>query len=121
VHGVTVGRGLRRDLGADHPVGAGAIVHYDLLLESLIQLGLQDPRDEIGRAARREAHDDAQRLGGEVLSSRGNASHDRRQSRNASQYYEMQAHHPSRELNKPTVHQAPSILDMSRHAVPTGL
>ena len=59
---VAVGRRLGDGVGADHAARAGAVVDDDRLAERLGQRLLHDARIEIDRAARRERHDDADRL-----------------------------------------------------------
>src|SRR6266704_3399548 len=59
--GVTVGRGLRRRLGADVAARAGAVVDDELLLERLGERLRELARIEIRAAARRRGHDEPDR------------------------------------------------------------
>ena len=60
--GVTVGRGARRELGADDAGGTGAVLDDHLLAVLRREFRSDHPRDDIDAAARRERHDDAHRL-----------------------------------------------------------
>ena len=72
---IAVGRGLRRHFGADDAARAGAVFHDDVLAQLLLQrLGAQ-ARDEIRAAAGSVGHDDAHRLGGEILRADAERSH----------------------------------------------
>ena len=56
---VAVGRRLSGQLARDHARGAGAVLDDHLLLHQLAELGAEEPCQEIGRAARRRRHVDA--------------------------------------------------------------
>ena len=64
---VAVRRALGDELGADRAVGAGAVLHHDRLAERRAQLVGEEPRHEVGGAARREADHQLDRAGGVVL------------------------------------------------------
>ena len=53
---VAVGRGTGAARGADHAAGAADVFDHDRLAERLLHAVLQDARDRVGRAARRERH-----------------------------------------------------------------
>ncbi len=56
---VTVGRGLRDDVGTDVSAGAGAVVDDHGLAPFFAHFGGNQARCRIGGTARREGHDDA--------------------------------------------------------------
>ena len=58
---VAVRRGLRGGGGADHGGGAGPRLDDDLLAPVLEHLLRDDARQDVGRSARRERHDDLDR------------------------------------------------------------
>ena len=60
-----VGRRFRHDLRADRGVGAGAVLDHDRLAPVLAHALADEARDDVGRPARRERHDDADRRGSE--------------------------------------------------------
>ena len=64
---VAVGRLLGDDFAADVAVGAGAVLHHHRLAQRLLQRLADGARELVGRAARREVHDDADRLAGPGL------------------------------------------------------
>ena len=76
-HGVAVRRRLTRDVGADSAAGAATIVSDDRLAEPVVQPLHQHARDDIGAAAWRERHDQANRLGRIALGDCGSACNDR--------------------------------------------
>ena len=55
---VAVRRRARDDRGADIARRAGAIFDHDRLAERLLQMAADDARQDVGRAARRERHDE---------------------------------------------------------------
>jgi hypothetical protein len=59
--GVAVGRRLGRDVRADRPARAAAIVHDDRLPEAFGELCRDDAPDDVVAAARRERNDEADR------------------------------------------------------------
>jgi hypothetical protein len=59
---VAVGRALRRRVRADHRAGAGLVLDDDRLPEPRRELLPERARDDVDPAARRERHDEAQRL-----------------------------------------------------------
>ena len=61
---VAVGRGFRRHVGAEAAARAGAVLDHDRLAEHLLHVLAGDARDEVGVAARRERHDQPDRLVG---------------------------------------------------------
>ncbi|MNS98065.1 hypothetical protein D3C72_1324200 [compost metagenome] len=61
---VAVRRGLRDHIRGDQSARAGTVVDDDIGLQLLRQRGRNGARECIGAAARREAHDDADGLGG---------------------------------------------------------
>ena len=61
--GVAVGRALRHVLGADDAGGAGAVLDDELLLERLAELGGEQARQRVDRAARRVGRDELDGLG----------------------------------------------------------
>jgi hypothetical protein len=61
---VAVGRLLGDEVAGDVAVGAGAVLHHHRLAERLRQRRRHGARDLVGGAARREAHDHADRLVG---------------------------------------------------------
>jgi len=54
---VAVGRALRDGVGADDRAGSGPVVDHERLAPAFLQLGREEARIDIGRAARRERHD----------------------------------------------------------------
>jgi hypothetical protein len=64
---VAVGCRAGRDLSADGPSRTAPVIDDDLLAERVAQRGGYDPRDDVGRAARRERHDIAQRPVREIV------------------------------------------------------
>ena len=66
-HHVAVGRGAHPGLRADHPGRAGDVVDDDRLSPLLADLRAEEPRDHVGRAARRERDDHAHGLGRVLL------------------------------------------------------
>ena len=64
---VAVGRGLDHLERADRAAAAGLVLHQHLLAQFLAQAGRDDARDDVGGAARREGHDQADRLAREGL------------------------------------------------------
>ena len=56
---ITVGRGLRHHLGADHAARAAAIFNHKGVTQRFGQALRQRARDKIGAATRREWHDEA--------------------------------------------------------------
>ncbi len=67
IKGVTVRSGFRDVLGAERAVGARPVLDHDRLAERSAELVRQQPRHEVGRAARCEADHEADRAGGIVL------------------------------------------------------
>ena len=53
---VAVGLALARQVGGDVAVGAGAVIHDERLPHRLGELLRQEPRGDVGRAARRNRH-----------------------------------------------------------------
>ncbi|MCY1375134.1 hypothetical protein D9M69_625240 [compost metagenome] len=68
---VAVGRRLGDEVGADVPARARAVVDHHRLAPVLAHLHGDQPRRRIGGAARRERHDDADRLVRKVARLRG--------------------------------------------------
>jgi hypothetical protein len=62
---MAVGLGLGDHFGADVAARPGFVIHHDRLLPDVAQLLADRARKHIGGAARRERHDDADRLAGE--------------------------------------------------------
>src|SRR6266850_7870185 len=62
-----VGLGAGRDLGADGPARAGAVLHNDRLVPPFAELLADDARDDVGATARRERDDDFYGFGGKGL------------------------------------------------------
>ena len=62
---VAVGRGLGGDLGGDHAAAAGAVVDDDLLAQTVGQFLREQPRDDVGAAARGGSREHAHRAFGE--------------------------------------------------------
>ena len=60
-YGVTVGYRTRDQFHAYHQRAAGTVVHHHLLLQLLHKFRADQPRDGIGRAARRLRHDQPDR------------------------------------------------------------
>ena len=60
--GVAIGRGLGDEVEADHGAGPGAVLDHHGLAESFFELRLDRTRRRVGRAARRERHDEVDRL-----------------------------------------------------------
>ena len=65
--GVAVGRPLDHLGGGDHAAATGAILDDHLLAQDVCHRLRDDARGDIDIAARREGHDDAHRLVGEIL------------------------------------------------------
>ena len=61
-NGVAIRRALGRRLDADVAVGTGLVLDIDLLAEGARQVLADQPRRDIGRAARRKRHDEPDRL-----------------------------------------------------------
>ncbi len=78
---VTVGLRLGDLLGADRAAGAALVLDHDLLAELFRQRHRQDAREDVGRAARRERHDELHRLVRVLLRQRGRARQHQRQPR----------------------------------------
>jgi hypothetical protein len=81
--GVPVGRRARRDFGADGAARAAAIVDDHLLAERFGHALADEPRDDVGRSARRKRDDEADRfrrirLLRRMRGVRGNAERQRR-------------------------------------------
>ena len=68
--GVAVGRRLRHRVDADHAARAGAVLHHHRLAELVAHARRDRAQDEVRAAARREADDEADRLGGVGLRNR---------------------------------------------------
>ncbi len=68
---VTVARGARGELVADHRPGARTILGDHRLPETFRHVLPEEPARHVGRAARREGHDDAQGLRGKRLCMNG--------------------------------------------------
>ena len=64
---VAVGRALRDEIGADVAVRAGLVLDHDRLAPDLGELRPDLAREDVGGAAGRVGHDDADRLGRVVL------------------------------------------------------
>ena len=64
---ITVGRRLRRHLGADGRTGATAIIDHDLHAEILAELLRNHARHEVGAAGRRPRHDQSHWFRGIIL------------------------------------------------------
>lgn len=56
---------LLHKLRADGAVGAAAVVDHDRLLQTCLERNLERPRHDVGGAAGREGHDEADRPAGE--------------------------------------------------------
>ena len=54
--------GLGHHVGADIAAGAGLVLDHDRLADGVLQLGADQPRQDVGGAAGRKRHDDAHRL-----------------------------------------------------------
>ena len=67
---VTVGRGFRHRIDADLLAGAGPVLHHERLAEPLLPRQRRHPRQDVGRAGRRERHDDGDVVGRVVLGRR---------------------------------------------------
>jgi hypothetical protein len=78
---VSVRRRLRDEVGADAAAGPGAIVDDDRLPELLRELVGDEPRDDVGRATRRERNDEPDRLRRIVLRCRELRQRDHRRER----------------------------------------
>ena len=65
--GVAIRRGARRDLGADHAAGAGAVLDNHPLAPQLAKLLPDHAGHDVGAAAGREGHDDAHQAIREAL------------------------------------------------------
>ena len=74
---VTVGIGLRHILRGDRAIGARLVLHRDRLAERVMHLVGDQPRGDVGRAARREGNDQPHRAGGIILSVRLSAEKNR--------------------------------------------
>ena len=68
--GVAVRGGARDLLGADHRVGAGPVLDHDRLSPVLAHALRDHAREDVGRAAGRKRHDDADRPAGKRLGGR---------------------------------------------------
>ena len=71
---VAVGRALGDALDPEIAVGAGFVLHHDLLAERPRQVLGDDAGADIGRAAGRERHDEVDRAGRPVFRRRGERS-----------------------------------------------
>jgi hypothetical protein len=60
---VAVGRRLGHRVDTDHGAGAGLVVHQHRLAQRSAQFGGDEPGDDVGGAAGRKGHDDADGLG----------------------------------------------------------
>ena len=67
---VAVGRRARNLRRGDRPAGAGTVLDQHRLAERLAHALADQPRDDVGGAARRERHQDAHGLRGELLGGR---------------------------------------------------
>ena len=100
-HGVAVGRGLRHQLGRDIAAGAAAVLHHDLLVQTIAEILRHDARDAVGNAAGRERHQESDVLR-RILLRRGGAAR-------ADQQRQRQAAHECRMRdigNPPSIHEA---------------
>ena len=79
VDGVAVGRGAREPPDADRAAGAADILDDHRLAEERPHPVRHDPPGHVGRAARRERHDQGDRAGGKVLRVNGSAGGNKRQ------------------------------------------
>ena len=73
VDGVAVGRGAREPPDADRAAGTADIFDDHRLAEERAHLVGDDAAGDVGRAARRERHDQGDRAGGKVLRLNGRA------------------------------------------------
>ena len=69
---IAVGRRLGDRIDPDGAAGARPVVDHDRLAETLLEMRLQGARQDVGAAAGREGHDQADRLGGIRLGRRRN-------------------------------------------------
>ena len=74
---VAVGRRARGRFGAERSCAAGAVFHHHRLARRLAQSLRDDPRQRIGKPARRERHDDLDGLCGIILGARGSGRDER--------------------------------------------
>ena len=65
--GVTIGRGTHDMLGGDVAMRAGAVLDHHGLAEKRLHLRRHQARGDVGGAARREAHDEADGAAGEGI------------------------------------------------------
>ena len=79
VDGVAVGRGAREPPDADRAAGAADILDDDRLAEERSHPVGDDAPGHVGRAARRERHDQGDRAGGKVLRVNGSNGGNKRQ------------------------------------------
>ena len=70
IDGVAVGRRFRDVVRGEHAVGAGAVLDHDDLAGALLHLGGEGATDDVGHAAGRGRHDDANRTVGIILAVR---------------------------------------------------